>query len=110
MLPRLRLAHRAANLGAVETLCDDLDNDCDGGTDEDLASVECKSLNKYGACIGTDMEAIVRSDHGRPASGREYVAMSRNGPTETASADSARTVPSRPGSRVVTSPPKPGRN
>ena len=38
---------------AEAEVCDELDNNCDGDTDEDLSGVECKSLNKYGACIGT---------------------------------------------------------
>lgn len=35
-----------------ETLCDKLDNDCDGKTDEDLKPLECEKKNEFGVCKG----------------------------------------------------------
>jgi hypothetical protein len=38
---------------ADETLCDELDNDCDGVTDEDLVGGDCDIENEFGTCTGT---------------------------------------------------------
>jgi hypothetical protein len=39
--------------GGVED-CDNLDNDCDAQTDEDLTTRTCQSTNAYGTCTGTE--------------------------------------------------------
>jgi hypothetical protein len=57
-----------AGYEAIETLCDGLDNDCDGQTDEDLVGGECPIENDHGVCTGT--WACAESGGGRECVGQ----------------------------------------
>ena len=39
--------------GGIED-CDNIDNDCDGQTDEDIAARACERKNSYGTCVGVE--------------------------------------------------------